>query len=293
MSDTKPAIVNTQQEQFWNDVAGPLWVAAEDQTERQTAPFGEAALARAAPAPGEAVLDVGCGCGATTAALAVAAGVAGRVVGVDLSAPMLARAAQRVADQPGVAQVEFRRVDAQVADLGPDAFDLVFSRFGVMFFADPVAGFGNLRRALAPGGRLVFVCWQTPTANPWMAVVNRGAAEIYGLEAPPHDAPGPFSLADRSRLERILKAAGFVEVEVAPHELVLHLGAGQPVGDWVHERLMMGPARTMYLEESPDRQREVRDLLSVRVDPFRIDAADLTAGLELPAAAWIVEARAR
>jgi SAM-dependent methyltransferase len=290
MSDATPVIANTQQEQFWNDVAGPLWVAAEQETERQTAPFGEAALARAAPLSGETVLDVGCGCGVTTAALAEAVGVTGQVVGVDLSAPMLARAAERIAARPGVGKVEFRRADAQVADLGSGAFDLLFSRFGVMFFADPIAGFGNLRQAMAPAGRLVFSCWQTPSANPWMAVVNRGAAEIYGLEAPPHDAPGPFSLADRARLIRILETAGFAEVDVHPHEVVLPLGAGRPVTDWVHERLLMGPARSLYLEESPARQEAVRRLLAARLEPYRVDAADPLSGLALPAAAWIVAA---
>ena len=287
MSDATAAVVNTEQEQFWNDVAGPLWVAAEEDTERHTGPFGEAALGRAAPVAGEAVLDVGCGCGATTAALVEAVGATGSVLGVDLSAPMLARAAERI----GAGGARFGRVDAQVADFGAGVFDLVFSRFGVMFFSDPVAGFANLRRALRPAGRLVFVCWQAPSANPWMAVVNRAAAEIFGLERPPHDAPGPFSLADRSRLMEIIDTAGFAEVDVVSHELCLHLGAGQPVEDWVHQRLVMGPARSLYLEEDPARQREVRETVAAGLAAYRVDAADPVGGLEMAAAAWIVEAR--
>jgi SAM-dependent methyltransferase len=287
MSDAPAGVVNTEQEEFWNDVAGPLWVAAEEETERHTGPFGEAALERAAPAAGEAVLDVGCGCGVTTAALGEAVGAAGSVLGVDLSAPMLARAAERV----GEPHVRFRRGDAQVIDFGAEAFDLVFSRFGVMFFADPVAGFANLRRTLRPAGRLVFVCWQAPSANPWMAVVNRIAAKIFGLEPPSHDAPGPFSLADRSRLVQIIDAAGFATVSVASHDLNLHLGAGQPVEDWVHQRLVMGPARSLYIEKDLARQREVRDMAAAGLAPYRVDAADPLGGLEMAAAAWIVEAR--
>ncbi len=293
MSDAMAVVVNTEQEQFWNDVAGPLWVAAEEETERHTAPFGDAALERAAPAAGEAVLDVGCGCGATTAVLAEAVGTTGSVLGVDLSAPMLARAAERIgaAGAAGAAQVRFRRADAQVADFGAGVFDLVFSRFGVMFFSDPVAGFANLRRALRPAGRLVFVCWQAPSANPWMAVVNRAAAQIFGLEPPPHDAPGPFSLADRSHLMRIVEGAGFAEISVASCELRLHLAAGQPVEEWVHQRLVMGPARSLYLDEDPARQREVRNMVAAGLAPYRVDATDPLGGLELAAAAWIVEGR--
>ena len=175
-------------------------------------------------AEGGAVLDVGCGCGTTTVALAAAGGAGGTVLGVDLSAAMLARAEERAAAS-GASQVRFRRADAQSADLGAGSFDLVFSRFGVMFFADPIAGFANLRRALRPDGRMVFVCWQTPSANPWMAVLNRAAARMFGLDGPPHDAPGPFSLADPERIAAVLDAGGFRTVEIAAHEERLHLAS--------------------------------------------------------------------
>lgn len=290
MSDATASVANTEQERFWNDVAGPLWVAAEEETERHTAPFGRAALERAAPAPGEAVLDVGCGCGATTSALAEAVGATGSVLGVDLSAPMLARAAERVGG-PGTARTGFRRADAQVTDFGDGVFDLVFSRFGVMFFSDPVAGFANLRRSVRPSGRMVFACWQAPSENPWMAVVNRAAAQIFGLQPPPHDAPGPFSLAERSHLEEVLHAARFDAVSVVSHELHLRLGAGRPVEEWVHQRLVMGPARSPYLDEGPGRQREVRAMVAAGLAPYRVDATDPLGGLELAAAAWIAEAR--
>ncbi|MDA8309994.1 MAG: methyltransferase domain-containing protein [Actinomycetota bacterium] len=281
---------NEEQERFWNDVAGPLWVAAEEETERHTGPFGAAALAVAAPSDGESVLDVGCGCGASTVALAAAVGPKGSVLGVDLSAPMLARARERAA-RSGASQVRFRRADAQDADLGPGAFDLVFSRFGVMFFADPVAAFANLRRVLRPGGRMVLVCWQAPSANPWMAVVNRAAAAIFSLEAPPHDAPGPFALCDPGRLDAVVRAGGFSSVEISSHAERLHLGAGLPVEDWVHERLLMGPARTPYLDATPGRRREVRVRLAEELAQYLVDPEVPTSGLEMGAAAWILEAR--
>lgn len=280
---------NEDQERFWNDVAGPLWVEAEEETERHTGPFGEAALVVAAPAAGEAVLDVGCGCGSTTVALGVAVGAGGGVVGVDLSAAMLARAEERVA-AIGASQVRFRRVDAQEAELGSGSFDLVFSRFGVMFFADPVEAFTNLRRALRPGGRMVFASWQAPSANPWMAVVNRGAARIFALEASSHDAPGPFALCDPNRLDAVLRAAAFSTVEITAHSERLHLGLGQPVEGWVHQRLLMGPARSAYLGAEPDRQCEVRAMLAEELTPYQVDVDVPASGLVMDAAAWIVSA---
>jgi len=282
-------VSTAEQEAFWNHVAGPMWVAAEEETERHTRPFGEVALAVAAPAPGESVLDVGCGCGSTTVALAHAVGATGRVLGVDLSAPMLERAAERAAGAP--APVELRRGDAQQADLGAGTFDLVFSRFGVMFFADPVAAFANLAGALTARGRLVFVCWQAPSANPWMAVVNRAVGHRFGLVPPPHDAPGPFSLADADHCAAILECAGLHDVAIRPHEERLHLGAGQPLEEWVHQRVVMGPARQPYLDADPDRQREIRAELAGALSAYRADPDDLLSGVVMDAAAWVVSAR--
>jgi SAM-dependent methyltransferase len=285
------AVANADQERFWNEVAGPLWVATEAELESSTGPFGEAALAAAAPAAGEQVLDVGCGCGSTTLSLAAAVGAAGAVVGVDLSGPMLARAEQRRAAADPAASVRFQRADAQSADLGDSRYDLVFSRFGVMFFADPVAGFANLCRALRRGGRLTFVCWQAPSANPWMAVVNREASRLFGLQAPPHDAPGPFALADRSRVDGILQAAGLVDVHIADRRHRLQLGTGIPVEHWVHQRLLMGPARQPYLDAGEARQSQVRAALVGELAAYQTDAGDSTSGLTMDAAAWIVTAR--
>lgn len=280
-----PATSNPEQSRFWNEVGGPLWVASEDETERHTAPFGDATLVAAGPAAGERILDVGCGCGSTTVALGTAAGPSGRVLGVDLSEVMLARAAQR-ASGAGLAHVAFRPDDAQSGDLGTEAFDLVFSRFGVMFFADPSAAFANLRGALRPGGRMVFVCWQPPSANPWMALPNRAAMRLFDLDPPPHDAPGPFSLADPARIETLLAAAGLASVDISPHHHLLQLGAGHTVEEWVHDRLLMGPARELYLASDPAAQHRARQALVAAVAPYQV--AD---GLEMAGAAWVVTAR--
>jgi SAM-dependent methyltransferase len=283
------ATANEEQDRFWNDVAGPLWVATEEESELHTKPFGDAALAVAAPALGERVLDVGCGCGSTTHALAAAVGPVGRVIGVDLSAVMLARAGERTAT---LSQVELRRADAQVAELDAAGFDLVFSRFGVMFFADPVAGFANLRCSLRPGGRLAFACWQAPSANLWMALVNRAAAKLFDLPAPPpHDAPGPFAFADRERIETVLAAAGFTAIEISSCQRSLHLGAGLRLEDWVRQRLVMGPARQPYLDSDGDRRDQVVASIVDIVSAYRAPGDDPLRGLWMDGAAWIVSAR--
>lgn len=281
---------NTEQVRFWNEIAGPHWVAAEEEIERQAGPFGEAALVVAAPAPGESVLDVGCGGGSTTVRLAEAVGPAGSVVGADLSGPMLARAEQRKAAGK-LRHVHLERVDVQNADLGQERFDLAFSRFGVMFFGDPVAAFANIRRALRPGGRLAFVCWQAPRANPWMAIVNRAAMAAFAVEPPPPEAPGPFALADPQRIRTILRDAGLEQVEVAADRRRLHLGAGRTVDEWVERRLAMGAARRAYADADATHKLAVRQELVRSLSSYAVDPEDATSGLSMEAAAWLVTAR--
>ena len=198
---------NTEQREYWNEQAGPTWVRNQERLDAQIQPWGELALNALAAAPGEAVLDVGCGCGATSLALAAQVGPEGRVVGLDLSGPMLARARERAAAE-GRANVSFLQADAQTHAFAPE-FDALFSRFGVMFFDDPPAAFANLAGALRPGGRLSFACWQGREQNGWVSIPM--AALIGEVELPPPpapDAPGPFALGDPDRLRALLEGAG-------------------------------------------------------------------------------------
>src|SRR6185369_15072156 len=185
------------------------------------------AMDAAAVAAGERVLDVGCGCGSTTIELARRAGPTGHVVGADISGPMLADARARTA-AAGLGNVELVHADAQTHAFPPSAFDLVFSRFGVMFFADPTAAFANLRGALRPGGRLAFVCWRSLPENPWMAVPLMAALQhLPPPTIPGPEDPGPFSFADRGRVERILGGAGWSDVTVTPLDETLTLPGGE------------------------------------------------------------------
>ena len=283
--DAREETDNDQQDRFWNGPAGQYWVTSQEETERHTGPFGDVALQSAAATPGERALDVGCGCGTTSLALARSVGATGEVVGVDLSSIMLQRAMESAAAAK-LTNVVFRRLDAQTAPLGSDVFDLVFSRFGVMFFADPTAAFTNLRAALRPGGRLAFVCWQVPSANPWMAVPNRAAMQFFGLEPPPHDAPGPFALANPDRLRSVLSGAGFKNIEITPEIRTLKLAVGQNIDDWAHERLLMGLTGQIYVDSDSKVQGQARQLLAASVEPYHVED-----GLEMNGATWIVTAR--
>ena len=210
MTSIASAGPNAQQIQYWNDT-GPRWVAQQNVIDDQIRQLGRLAMDRSTVQPGERVLDVGCGCGDTTVELAGRVAPGGTVTGIDISAPMLERARERARTQGAAARFEL--ADAQTHAFAPAIVDVIFSRFGVMFFTDPTAAFANLRRALTPGGRLAFVCWQALPDNPWM-FVPLGAALQY-LPTPPlpgPDAPGPFSFADPGRVRTILAGAGFRDV---------------------------------------------------------------------------------
>ena len=224
--------------------------------DEQISPLGLAAMERAKISAGERVLDVGCGCGQTTLELAARVGPRGSVTGIDISTPMLERARARAAEQ-GLSGVRFVNADAQSTPLGPAAFDLVFSRFGVMFFTDPKAAFANLRASLAPDGRVAFVCWQELALNPWIRVPLLAAAQQIALPAPPAaGAPGPFSFADPGRLRGILTGAGFSEVAIEPLEGELLVGGARArVDEAVEIVLEMGPMAAALREAGRARGR--------------------------------------
>jgi SAM-dependent methyltransferase len=233
---------NAEQITYWNEVSGPKWVSLSDRINDQIEPLGLAAMERAAVAAGENVLDVGCGCGHTSLVLGERVGEGGRVLGVDISAPMLADARER-AERAGLGNVEFLQADGQLYPFEAGAFDLIFSRFGVMFFEDSAAAFTNIRRALRPGGRLTFICWQAITQNPWMLVPAAAAAQHVEMPGPPApDAPGPFAFADAERVVGILEAAGFGDVEAEAHEGRLSVGRDMALEEIVGFLLQMGPA---------------------------------------------------
>ncbi len=271
---------NEQQILYWNEQAGPRWVALAEPLDRELAPLGEAAMDRVGIREGHRVLDVGCGGGAATLAIARRTGPTGSVLGVDVSRPLLAHAEAR-RDARGLANVRFELADAQVTPFAPGSADIVFSRFGIMFFSDPQAAFANLRRALAPGGRIGFVCWQPADKNPVMALAARAASARVALPTPgdPH-APGPFAFADGDRTRRILEGAGFASVLVEPVEIAVSI-AGD-LDEAAGFLMQLGPAAAALRDASPDIALAVRGELRAAIEPYATNG-----GIVMPAAVWI------
>ena len=271
---------NAQQITYWNEAAGPTWADLQGPLDRQLAPLGRAAMAALAPRPGERVLDIGCGAGGTSLQLAQAIAPGGDVTGVDISRPLLEVARQRAS---GIARLSFVEADAQTYPFETAGFDAVFSRFGVMFFADPVAAFANIRRALKPGGRLAFVCWRAPAENPIMTLPMAAALAHLPPPAPPEPgAPGPFAFADPERVRTLLGAAGFADIALTPHNEKI---GGGDLDTVLSLALKVGPLGAM-LREHPDQRDTV--IASVRAALAAHNGPD---GVKLDSATWIVTAR--
>jgi SAM-dependent methyltransferase len=282
------SIANTAQAEHWNTGPGVAhWVSNQHRYDRMHQPFTALILAAAALRAGDQVLDVGCGCGGTT--LAAARLVApGEATGVDLSAPML-ELARAGAQQAGLGNVTFHQDDVQVRRFGPARFDAVISRFGVMFFADPVAAFTNIRSATRPGGHLVFVCWQPLAANEWLTVPQAALAE----HVPPpddfgtQDGPGMFAFADDGRVRSVLAAAGWQDITVTPQRPSILVGGGGSVDDAVAFLRTATIGRTMLAGAGPATTDRALD--SLRTALTKHSDAD---GVHLAAGAWLVQATA-
>jgi len=288
MSQTAVAPSNDAQIDYWNTSAGETWARHQQQLDRQLEVLGLEAMRVLAPARGERILDIGCGCGETALQLAARVGPSGAVVGVDISEPML-EVARRRAPVDGAARPEFRNLDAQTADLraadlGHAAFDGAFSRFGVMFFADPAAAFANLRAALKPGGRLAFVCWRAFQDNPWMREPMAAAAPLLP-PMPPVDptAPGPFAFADAGRVRGALTDAGFSDIAIDPFDARI---GGSSVEETVNLTLRVGPLGRI-LREIPHMADAVVGTVRAAIQPY-----ETPQGVLMPAAVWIVSATA-
>jgi SAM-dependent methyltransferase len=277
----RSAADNREQIAYWNDAAGATWAKLQGVLDRQVEPLGLEAIRRLAPRPGERTLDLGCGCGQTSVELAAQVGPSGAVVAIDVSRPMLTVARARAQPVPG-APIEFREADAQVEPFAPATFDAAFSRFGVMFFADPVAAFANVRRALKPAGRLAFVCWRGLEESDWMRVPLEAARSLLPPPAPADPlAPGPFALADAVRVRRILVDAGFPNPRIEPYEATI---GGTGLEESVRLLCRIGPLGAAMRERPdllPAASDAVRAALIPRLGPD---------GVRMRAAVWIVQA---
>ncbi|MEE8312666.1 MAG: class I SAM-dependent methyltransferase [Candidatus Binatia bacterium] len=279
-------MANDEQARYWNEQAGLKWVAMQELLDAQLQGYGAAAARAAAIEPAERVLDVGCGCGATTLALAEQVGEKGFVLGLDLSEPMLQRARERAREQ-GKTNIRFLAADAQSHDFGEDRFDVVFSRFGVMFFDEPVSAFSNLAQALTPAGRVAFICWQGIDRNPWMRVPTLAAAEHVEIQVPTDPfAPGPFAFADADRVSGILDDAGLDDVRVEAFEPDVTLAGGGGLAEAATFITYLGPAGRALQEADDSVRAAVIESVTAAIEPYLKDGAVVMAS-----AAWVVTAR--
>lgn len=280
---TPPQAFNDLQRERWNGDDGEYWVRQQDRLDRGLAPVLGPLLAFAAPVPGSTAIDVGCGCGATTIELARAIGPSGRVVGLDISAPMLAVTRERLREFPNASCRLGDAAELPLSDLGAE---LIISRFGVMFFGDPVAAFANLRTGLRPGGRLRFACWRPVDENPWLQVPLHAAYEhVARLPKPEPEEPGPFAFSDTARVSRILTAAGFTAPSFTPLDIQMDLAAGGTLDDAVLQASDTGPTKRALADQQDAVRAAALESIRRALEPYASPA-----GVKLPGAVWLVAA---
>jgi SAM-dependent methyltransferase len=274
---------NADQIAYWNGPGGQRWTDRQQTQDILLAPVSDILVDRAKAKVGERIVDVGCGCGATTIAFAERVGPAGHVSGIDISAPMLARARQMA---PAGIPVDFVLADATVYPFASGSFDLMVSRFGVMFFAEPALSFANMRRALRPSGRLTFVCWREPRENPWLMMPLQAVYKhVPKLPQLGPEDPGPFAFASEQRVIRILSEAGFSGIAMEPCDLSLDVAVGRGLDAAVETALEIGPASRALEGQPPDVRAAAANSIREALAPF-------ASGNSVPLAAsiWIVTA---
>ena len=284
----RAAVTNEGQIEYWNGRTGEKWAANQERMDRLLAPFSQAVIEALAPTQGERAIDIGCGCGATTRAIAERVGSEGLALGVDVSRPMVEHA-RALAQAEGNA-AEFLIADASSHAFEGPGFDMLASRFGVMFFADPPAAFTHMHGAMKPGGRLTFACWRPLTENSWFHVPLFAALEhVPAPEAPPAGAPGPFAFQDRDRVNEILRTAGFSDIAIDPFDAEMTVGRASedPVEDALQQSLEIGPFSRLFAELDEATRDKAVDAVRKALDAHRSDR-----GVVLNGSVWLVTARA-
>jgi SAM-dependent methyltransferase len=274
---------NAAQIAYWNGPGGERWRARQPLQDALLAPVGELLMERAAPRAGERVLDIGCGAGATSIALARQVAPNGGVLGVDVSAALLERARELA---PPQLPVQFVLADATVYPFEPGRADLLFSRFGVMFFADPARSFTNMRAGLRPGARMVFACWRPPRENPWLMLPLQAAyRHVPRLPEVGPEEPGLFSFASEQRVRRILEGAGFSAIRLEPVDPSFDLADGHGIDRAVETALGIGPASRALDDQPPELRVAAAEAIRAALEPYQDGNRVLLRG-----AIWIVSA---
>jgi SAM-dependent methyltransferase len=287
MAETQARSLYAGTAEYWNSPATRPWAEQHERQDRALAGLATAALALAAPQPGERALDIGCGSGTTVLELAAQVGPSGYVLGADISRRSAARARERIAGA-GLVQAEVVCADVATHPFPAAGFDLAFSRLGVMFFDDPTSAFQNVRRAVRPGGRLALAVFRTPRENPWPNAPLEAVRHLLPpMITPGPDEPGMFSWSDPARVHRILEGAGFREISLSPVEVVMQLAGSGGAAEAAEFAMLFGPL-TRILPGLPSEQHQA--LRSALETFFQSHATQQ--GVALPAAFWVVQAKA-
>ncbi len=275
---------NAKQKDFWSGKGGDYWVEKQSEMDIMLNPLGEKALAKLDLKNNSEVLDIGCGCGATT--LEIAKKVSeGTVTGLDISVPMLDKAESEASIQ-GIANVDFKVVDVQVDQLASEKYDYVYSRFGVMFFDDPYEAFKNIFSSIKEGGELSFVCWQDPSLNPWQSLSVQVIRAYLDMPSPPPRSPGPFAFHEKDYVKEILEKSGFSNISFDDNQEDITMFSGKSLQEASEDYLAINPVVTEMLKDSPD------DLKAEIVESLKEAFSEFHKGdgLVFPSATWVVSA---
>ena len=275
--------VNKNQRDFWSGKGGDIWVERQNAMDTMLSPLGEAALNKLNLNEGENVLDIGCGCGHTTLNIAKRISPDGQVSGLDISEPMLKRAKES-ANEMSISNASFNCVDVQTDDIGEEVYSAAFSRFGVMFFEDPVAAFCNINKSLITGASLSFVCWQSPALNPWQSLFIEAVKKYVDLPSPPPRSPSPFAFMESEYVSSILEESNFQNIMIEGHEAEVNMFSGRSLSDSVKDYISINPVVSGMLKDST--KQEKTEIINSAIEAFSPYYS--AKGLMFPSATWLV-----
>ena len=276
---------NIKQRQFWSGAGGDVWVNKQREMDIMLNPLGDRVIERLDLKSDSKIIDIGCGCGATTLEIAKKI-TQGEILGVDISEPMLDKATE-TAKEMSLSNIAFEVKDVQVDVMPQNYFDIAFSRFGVMFFEDPFEAFKNIHSSLKEDGLLSFVCWQNASLNPWQSLSIQVIKEFLDLPAPAPKSPGPFAFEDKTYLEDILRESGFKGLEILDNREDIIMFSGKSIREACEDYLTINPVVTEMLKNSkPELTEEILEALVIKFSNFHQND-----GLLFPSATWIVSAK--
>jgi len=276
---------NIKQRQFWSGAGGDVWVNKQREMDIMLNQLGDRVIERLDLKSDAKIIDIGCGCGATTLEIAKKI-TQGEILGVDISEPMLDKATE-TAKEMSLSNISFEVKDVQVDVMPQNYFDIAFSRFGVMFFEDPFEAFKNIHSSLKEDGLLSFVCWQNASLNPWQSLSIQVIKEFLDLPAPAPKSPGPFAFEDKTYLEDILRESGFKGLEILDNQEDIIMFSGKSIREACEDYLTINPVVTEMLKNSkPQLTEEILEALVIKFSNFHKND-----GLLFPSATWIVTAK--